>query len=70
VFVDTSRCLHKGSRARERPRLVFQFQYVSRPDALLARAPGKLVPGGHLLVTRRLIESLGLVDKRVLSFIE
>ena len=60
VFVDTSRCLHQGSRAREHPRLVFQFQYVSRPDALIARAPNQVVPGGHLNITRRLIESIPL----------
>ena len=60
VFVDTSRCLHQGSRARERARLVFQFQYVTRPDALLRRAPGRVVPGGHLLITRRLLDELKL----------
>ncbi len=62
VFVDTSRCLHQGSRAREHPRLVFQFQYVSRPDALLPRSLAKKVMGGHVHVTRDLLAGLGLDD--------
>lgn len=70
VFVDTSRCLHQGSRAREQPRLVFQFQYVPRPDALLARAPGKVVPGGHLLITRQLLEGLHLSNPSAMDFVD
>ena len=69
VFVDTSRCLHQGSRSRTRPRLVFQFQYVPRPDALLARAPGKVVPGGHLLITRQLLDGLSLNNPNAKMFI-
>lgn len=69
VFVDTSRCLHQGSRARERPRLVFQFQYVTRPDALLHRAPGKVSPGGHLLITRRLLDELKLGTQNTNVFV-
>ena len=70
VFVDTSRCLHQGSRARTQPRLVFQFQYVSRPDALLAKVPGKVVPGGHLLITRQLIEGLSLSNPKAMLFVD
>lgn len=69
VFVDTSRCLHQGSRARERARLVFQFQYVTRPDALLHRAPGKVVPGGHLLITRRVLDDLKLGTQNANVFV-
>jgi hypothetical protein len=64
VFVDTSRCLHQGSRTRIRPRLVFQFQYVTWPDALLSR-PDRCVKGGHLLVNRQLIEEIGLGASRL-----
>jgi hypothetical protein len=32
VFVDTSRCLHFGSRARGGHRLVMMFQYTRTPD--------------------------------------
>jgi len=70
VFVDTSRCLHQGSRAREQPRLVFQFQYVPRPDALLARAPEKVVPGGHLLITRLLLEGLRFSNPNAMDFVD
>lgn len=69
VFVDTSRCLHQGSRARTQPRLVFQFQYVTRPDALLARTPGKVVPGGHLLITRRLLDGVSLSNPKAMMFV-
>ena len=31
-MVDTSRCLHFGSRARTAPRVVFMFQYTSYPN--------------------------------------
>ena len=67
VFCDTSRCLHQGSRARERPRLVFQFQYVSRPDALLQRK-GK-VGGGHVHVTPALIAGLKLSNPQASRFV-
>ena len=32
VFVDTSRCLHFGSRAREVPRVMFMFQFTTYPN--------------------------------------
>jgi hypothetical protein len=67
VFCDTSRCLHQGSRARERPRLVFQFQYVSRPDALLQRK-GK-VAGGHIHVSPALIAGLKLSNPQAARFV-
>ncbi len=70
VFVDTSRCLHQGSRARERPRLVFQFQYVSRPDSLLARGLAKTVMGGHVHVTREILERLGLDSPEALMLVD
>jgi hypothetical protein len=69
VFVDTSRCLHQGSRARTNPRLVFQFQYVTRPDVLLAQ-PGRAVAGGHLLITRQLLEGLSLANPQALMFVD
>ena len=69
VLVDTSRCLHQGSRARELPRLVFQFQYVTRPDVLVAKLPGKVVPGGHLLVTRQLLDGLSLSNPNAMMFV-
>lgn len=69
VFVDTSRCLHQGSRAREHPRLVFQFQYVTRPDVLLWRAPDKVIPGGHLLVTRQLLDELSVRNPNGMMFV-
>jgi hypothetical protein len=68
VFVDTSRCLHQGSRARTHPRLVFQFQYVTRPDALLTQ-PGREVAGGHLLVTRQLLGGLSLTNPQAMLFV-
>lgn len=68
VFVDTSRCLHQGSRARTHPRLVFQFQYVTRPDALLVQ-PGRVVAGGHLLITRQLLEGISVVNPQTMLFI-
>jgi hypothetical protein len=67
VFVDTSRCLHQGSRARKRPRLVLQFQYVSRPDALIQRQG--VVAGGHIHVTRRLVSNLKLSNADALRFV-
>ena len=70
VFVDTSRCLHQGSRAREQPRLVFQFQYVSRPDSLLPRGLAKSVTGGHIHVTRELVARLGLADARTALLVD
>ena len=69
VFVDTSRCLHQGSRAREHSRLVFQFQYVSRPDALISRPQGVVVPGGHLLVTRELAKGMRLENPEAMMFV-
>lgn len=69
VFVDTSRCLHQGSRVRTSPRLVFQFQYVSRPDALLVQ-PGRAVAGGHLLVTRRLLHGLPIHNPEAMRFVD
>lgn len=68
VFVDTSRCLHQGSRARERARLVLQFQYVSRPDALV-RKQGT-VAGGHIHVTRRLVSGIKLSNPNALQFVD
>ncbi len=52
-FIDTSRCLHYGSRCREGYRLVIMIQYTPEPD--LSMDPGKyakkgtpvLVPQGH-----------------------
>ena len=70
VLCDTSRCLHQGSRARERPRLVFQFQYVSRPDALVVRASSKPVPGGHLSITREIIDGLNLANPKAMLFVD
>jgi hypothetical protein len=58
AFVDTSRCLHQGSRSRTQPRLVFQFQYVPRPDTLLPRPAGQIVRGGHLLIGPALLAGL------------
>jgi hypothetical protein len=37
AFVDTSRCLHFGSRARGAARLVFMFQFTSWPDAAIGK---------------------------------
>jgi hypothetical protein len=70
VLCDTSRCLHQGSRARERPRLLYQFQYVSRPDALVARASNKPVPGGHLLITRELLRRFKLTNPNAAMFVD
>jgi hypothetical protein len=39
--------------------LVFQFRYVTRPDALLDH-PSRMVKGGHLLVTKQLLSQIGL----------
>lgn len=69
VFVDTSRCLHQGSRSRQRPRLVFQFQYVTRPDALLRKTSLKVTPGGHLLITRALLNGLNLSNTNAGVFV-
>jgi hypothetical protein len=70
VFVDTCRCLHQGSRAKERPRLVFQFQYVPRPDTLLEQAPGRPESGSHLLVTRQLLEGMRFTNPNAMLFVE
>ena len=69
AFVDTSRCLHQGSRAKERPRLVFQFQYVTRPDALLSKTSKKMIPGGNLLITPRLLDGLNLSNPNAIMFV-
>ena len=37
AFVDTSRCLHFGSRARGAERLVFMFQFTTWPDAAIGK---------------------------------
>lgn len=68
VFCDTSRCLHQGSRARVNPRLIFQFQFVCRPDSLPERH-GKSVPGGHLHVTRELVSKFSLTNPHAMSFV-
>lgn len=68
VFCDTSRCLHQGSRARVKPRLIFQFQFVCRPDSLPERH-GKSVPGGHLHVTRELVSKFKLSNPNAMSFV-
>lgn len=70
ALVDTSRCLHQGSRATERPRLVFQFQYVPRPDSLLAYPTRRIVPGGHLHVTRDLLERIELDNPEAMMFVD
>jgi len=70
VFVDTSRCLHQGSRARTHPRLVFNVQYVSRPDSLLRFAGRKNVVGGHLHITRKLLEGLPVSSPDLLEVVE
>lgn len=47
VLVDTSRCLHYGSRCREGYRLVIMFQYTRRPNlAFEAERP----QGGTLII--------------------
>lgn len=69
VFVDTSRCLHQGSRARLRARLVFQFQYVSRPDALLTRQSGTRVAGGHLNVSPEYLDGVSLGNPKAAMFV-
>ena len=70
VFVDTSRCLHQGSRARDHSRLVFQFQYVPRPDALLAREGGRTPRGGHLLITRSVLDGIELANPDAMKFVD
>ena len=62
--------MHQGSRARTNPRLVFQFQYVPRPDALLAKTSGKAVPGGHILVTPRLLDGVSLSNPNAMMFVD
>jgi hypothetical protein len=41
VFVDTSRCLHYGSRCRSGYRLVIMFQYTRRPNLALDSADSR-----------------------------
>jgi hypothetical protein len=70
VFCDTSSCLHQGSRARERPRLVFMIQFVSRPDALLDRKSEGRRKGGHIMVNRDLLKLLKFHDPRNLQMVD
>ena len=70
VFCDTSNCLHQGSRARERSRLVFMIQFVSRPDALLDRKSKNRKKGGHIMVDRELLKLLEIHDSRSLRVVE
>ena len=37
AFVDTSRCLHYGSRTKKGRRAVLMIKYVSAPDALVEK---------------------------------
>lgn len=46
AFVDTSNCLHFGSRAREGARLAFMFQFTTFPDIRLDK--GKTLEGQPL----------------------
>lgn len=69
AFIDTSRCLHQGSRARTSPRLVFQLQYVSRPDALLPRPPGRSAHGGHRMIDRSLLKGFDLSNPNAEMFV-
>jgi hypothetical protein len=73
VFVDTSRCLHQGSRSRGSPRLVLMFQYVNRPDALpstisLKRTNWKF--GLYLSVTKELLAGLPISNPRAMDFVD
>ncbi len=70
VFADTSRCLHQGSRSREHPRLAFQFQYVSRPDTLLAASPNRTVAGDHINVSRNSLAEIEFCNPNALLFVE
>ena len=47
---------------------MFNIQYVTRPDALIANA-NRSVLGGHLLVTRQLIERLGMNGIREIELV-
>lgn len=71
AVVDTSQCLHQGSRTRELPRLVFQFQYVTRPDVLVAKlSSNKVVQGEHLLVTQQLLDGLSFSNPNAVMFVD
>ena len=70
VFCDTSSCLHQGSRARERPRLVFMIQFVSRPDALLDRKSEGRKKGGHIMVNRDLLKLLDIKSETALHLVD
>jgi hypothetical protein len=70
LFIDTCRCLHQGSRATERPRLIFQFQYVPRPDTLPAYPVKRVVPGGHLHVSRSLLKGFKFSNPNALMFVD
>ncbi|OEJ63842.1 hypothetical protein [Magnetovibrio blakemorei] len=60
LLCDTSGCLHMGSRARKMPRLILKIQFVSRPDALLPRPIGRTAHGGHVMVTKKLLENFDI----------
>jgi hypothetical protein len=71
LFCDTSRCLHQGSRSRERSRLMLLIQFVSRPDALLARTANNVrKKGGHILVNRDLLHTLNITNPLAHQFVD
>lgn len=71
LFCDTSRCLHQGSRSRERSRLILLIQFVSRPDALLARNANNIrKKGGHILVNRDLLHTLNISNPLAHQFVD
>jgi hypothetical protein len=49
ALVDTCRCLHFGSRARENARIVFMFQYTPWPDARVDKTDKDFGPGFSLI---------------------
>ena len=48
VIVDTSNCLHQGSRVKSKYRLVFCVQYLPLPNAVI-KSNGKKIVGGSVL---------------------
>ena len=48
VFVDTSNCLHQGSRVKSRYRLVFCIQYLPVPNAVIKSNVKKMLGGSVL----------------------
>lgn len=71
LFCDTSRCLHQGSRSRERSRLILLIQFVSRPDALLVRNANNIrKKGGHILVNRDLLHTLHITNPLAHQFVD